>query len=91
MANTNQSKKRVRQNERVRLHNRKRVSNLRTQIKRFLAAIEARNIDVAEREFQQVSKALDKTAKDNLIHSNAANRRKSRLARLLNEARVEHG
>ena len=91
MANTNQSKKRIRQNEVAQLRNRVRLASLRTQIKKFRAAIVARNVEVAEREFREVTKQLDKTARNNILHKNAAGRKKSRLAKLLDRARAEHG
>jgi small subunit ribosomal protein S20 len=91
MANTLQSRKRIRQNEKSHLRNRSRLSQLRSQIKRFAAAIAARNVDVAEREFRLVAKFLDKNARHNTIHKNAASRKKSRLQAMLNRARVEHG
>lgn len=91
MPNTAQAIKRVRQDSKRRLRNRARLSRLRSQIKKFRAAIAARNVEVAEREYREVSRLLDQTAKTNTIHKNAANRKKSRLAKQLNQARVEHG
>ena len=89
MPNTAQSAKRARQNVTAHLRNRDNLSMLRTQIKRFQAAIQARNVEVAEREYRLVTKLLDKNAKTHLIHKNTADRKKSRLAKQLHSARQE--
>jgi small subunit ribosomal protein S20 len=85
MANTTQARKRIRQNERHASHNRP----LRTRAARTLrdarAAIAAGDADAAAR-VREAQSAMDRAAKDNVMHPNAAARRKSRLAARLKAA-----
>ena len=83
MPNTSSSKKRLRQNEKLRIRNRAVKSNMRSQIRRFREAVKAGDGDTAKTEFRLVQKKLDQAASDNLIHKNAAARTKSRLVKLL--------
>jgi small subunit ribosomal protein S20 len=83
MPNTSSSKKRLRQNEKLRIRNRAVKSNMRSQIRRFREAVKAGDSDMAQTEFRLVQKKLDQAASDNLIHKNAAARTKSRLVKLL--------
>lgn len=83
MPNTSSSKKRLRQNEKLRIRNRAVKSNMRSQIRRFRDAVKAGDSDQARTEFRLVQKKLDQAACRNLIHKNAAARTKSRLVKLL--------
>ncbi len=83
MPNTSSSKKRLRQNEKLRIRNRAVKSNMRSQIRRFREAVKAGDSDKAQTEFRLVQKKLDQAASDNLIHKNTAARTKSRLVKLL--------
>lgn len=78
MPNNAQAKKRVRQDERRRQHNKTIKTSMRTSIKRVLNADDA---DAAQAALPQAMKRIDKAAKSNVIHDNAAARYKSRLAR----------
>ena len=78
MPNNAQAKKRVRQDEQRRLHNKTIKSAMRTSIKRVLNAPDS---DTAQGALPQAMKRIDKAAKTNVIHENAAARYKSRLAR----------
>ncbi len=74
------AKKRVRQTEKRRLRNRSAISMLRTEIKRFSAAVAASAADRATEEMKTLARHLDKLATKGIIHKNQAARRKSRLA-----------
>ncbi len=86
MPNTPTAKKRLRQNEKLRVHNKGFRSALRTQVKKVRSAVEAGNLEVAAAEFRLATKKLDKAASSCLIHRNAAARTKSRLSQLIKKA-----
>ncbi|MCA8918193.1 MAG: 30S ribosomal protein S20 [Planctomycetes bacterium] len=81
MAHTNQAKKRIRQAEKQRLHNRTVRSELRTSIKRFRTAA-TKNEEGTGKLLSAVESKLDKAAKRNVIPTSRANRIKSRLKKL---------
>jgi len=83
MPNTASAKKRLRQNEKRRAHNRTLRSRMRTQLRRVREAVEAGDSEKAQTEFRVASKRLDQAAAKNLIHKNAAARSKSRLSQLV--------
>ncbi len=80
MAHTKTSRKRIRQNETHRRRNGSRLSRVRTAVKAARRKIDEGAPDAAEAARLAASE-LDKAAKANLIHRNAAARRKSRLAK----------
>ncbi len=71
---------------------RKHVRNLRVKrilrvtLKKFHTSIGAKNLDEAKKLIVQAFKQLDKAAKHNIMHSNTADRTKSRLAAKLRKA-----
>jgi small subunit ribosomal protein S20 len=79
LANTQSAKKRIRQNEKRRLRNRRYRSSARTYVKKTRNLIAAGQIDEAEAVLQQAISTLDKAARKGVIHPNNAARRKSRL------------
>jgi small subunit ribosomal protein S20 len=74
------SRKRAERNQSVK-------SAIKTFVKKTRVAIANGDENAAEL-FSQTSAAVDKAAKRNIIHKNAANRRKSRLAKRLNAAKA---
>ncbi len=78
MANSRSARKRMRQNEERRLHNRTQRSRIKTAIKDVLNAPSAESGTTA---LKQASALLDRMASRNLIHRNKAARKKSQLAR----------
>ena len=86
MPNTASAKKRLRQNDKRRQHNRSLRSRMRTQIRRVREAVESGDSEKAQTEFRIASKRLDQAAAKNLIHKNAAARSKSRLSKLVKSA-----
>jgi small subunit ribosomal protein S20 len=88
VAHSLSAKKRVRQNLKGRIRNRARKEAIKTEVKNFAAALMAGDFAKAETELRQVARRLDKVAAKGTIHKNAASRKRSRLARRLNAARV---
>jgi len=86
LANTKSTKKRIRQNEKVRLLNRKKKGTVRTFEKRVRKFVEEVKITEAVEAYKSFSSSIDKAAKTNLIHKNTANRKKARLAKLIASA-----
>lgn len=83
MAHSNQARKRIRQNEKARVRNKARSSEMRTLIKRLEAAVAAGDKAGAAALLPGVCKKIDKAAKTNVLHKNTASRRKSKMARLI--------
>jgi small subunit ribosomal protein S20 len=83
MPNTKSAKKRMRQEEKRRLHNRMVKSIVKTQITKARQAIGAGNDD-AQAAVRAAVSELDRAAKKGVIHRNNAARRKSRLMKQLN-------
>ena len=79
MANTAQAKKRARQAEKSRIRNAGQRSNLRTFIKKVVAAINAGDKEKAHSAYQTAVPVIDSAATKGLIHKNKASRSKSRL------------
>ena len=80
MPNTSSAKKRMRQDSVRRLRNRSAKANLRSQLRKVRAAIAAKKLDESVAEFKTLVSKLDKAARRNVIHANAAARTKSRLS-----------
>jgi small subunit ribosomal protein S20 len=84
MAHIKSAKKRIKVTETKTLKNRMIKSALKTTIKKFEAAIEAKNNEEAKALFTSVVKSLDMAATKGVVHKNMAARKKSRLAAKLN-------
>jgi small subunit ribosomal protein S20 len=80
MPNTASAKKRLRQDVVRRARNRSTKSGLRSQLRRVREAIGAKDVEKSETEFRTLAKKLDKAASQNVIHTNAAARTKSRVS-----------
>lgn len=83
MANKKSAIKRMRQNEKRRLHNRLFRGRARTEVKKARLAIESGELENARAATQDAVTALDKAASRGIIHKNNAARRKSRLMKQL--------
>ncbi len=79
MANTAQAKKRARQAEKGRIRNAGQRSNLRTFIKKVIAAVNSGDKGKAQEAFQIAQPVIDSAVNKGLIHKNKAARHKSRL------------
>ncbi len=83
MANSKSAEKRVRQNERRRMINRRNLSRLKTEIKKFRRLLQQENLAGAQKMLSQVYRVIDRSSQKGVIHSNTADRYKSRLTRRL--------
>lgn len=80
MANTKSARKRILTTERNRQRNRRARSVLRSQVKKFRAAVEAGDVEAATTALREAHSVIDKTAKKGVIHDRTASRYKARLA-----------
>ena len=85
MSARNSAKKTLRQDTVRRMRNRRDKSALKTQIKKFVAAVKSHDFEDADKHLSLVTKKLDKIAAKNIIHKKTASRKKSRLTRFLNK------
>lgn len=83
MPNSLSSKKRVRQNDKRRLHKRVLHSRLRTQLRKSRSA---KTVEEMAAQLPKSGSALDRAASKGVIHRNTASRKKGRLARALAKA-----
>ncbi|MGD9153433.1 MAG: 30S ribosomal protein S20 [Gammaproteobacteria bacterium] len=79
MANSGSARKRVRQAEKHRKNNASKRAMLRTYIKKVIAAIEKKDLEVARAAYKEAVPIIDRAANNGLIHKNKAARHKSRL------------
>jgi small subunit ribosomal protein S20 len=79
LANTAQATKRARQAEMSRQLNTSQRSNMRTHIKKVIAAIKSGDRDSAIKAYAAAIPVIDSAAGKGLIHANKAARHKSRL------------
>lgn len=86
MAHSKQAKKRIRTNDKARLRNKAVSSKMRTLVKRVLTAAETGDKATAEGTLALAIQAVDKAAKSNVIHKNAAARKVSQLTRAVQKA-----
>lgn len=82
MANSKSAEKRNRQNTRREERNRQQRSRLKTAIK---GVVKAEDGETANAAFKRASALLDRFGTRRLIHPNKAARKKSQLARIVNE------
>ena len=85
MPNIQSAKKRVKVSEKKNLRNRIIKSGMRTSIRKFEAAI-ASDAQNAGAQLSATSAVIDKAASKGVLHKNAANRKKARLAKQMNKA-----
>ena len=87
MPNIKSAKKRVKVAAKKNLRNRIVKSGVHTSVKKFEAAVAADPANATAQLSATVS-AVDRAAAKGVIHKNAANRKKARLAKALNKAAV---
>jgi small subunit ribosomal protein S20 len=88
MARSRQAKKRVRQNTAHRDRNRSRLRGVRTAVRSLESQIGTTDAATAEKLYREAVSELDRAAKRNIIHPNAAARKKSRLAKRIAKAKA---
>ena len=91
MAHSLSAKKRVKQNVKRNVTNRVRKSRVKTQIKHFETVLSSGDTEAASEQYLLVVKNLDKTAATSTMHKNTAARKKSRLAKQLNNLKAKEG
>ena len=85
MPNIQSAKKRVKVSEKKNLRNRMIKSGMRTSLRKFDSAVE-NDAKSAGAQLSATVAVIDKAASKGVIHKNAANRKKARLAKQLNKA-----
>ena len=83
MANIKSAKKRAHQAVLRRGHNMSLRTAVRTAIKNVAKAVAAGNKDAAAKTLQESQRVIDRVVAKGVMHRNAANRHKSRLAHAL--------
>ena len=74
----------MRQNDSRNLKNRADKGVIKAQVKKVMAAIDAKDKVAAEKEFQAATKLLDRAGDKHLVHKNLSARKKSALAKKIN-------
>ena len=80
MANHKSAKKRIEVSARQNLENKRVRSALKTQLKKFNVALDEKDKDI-DAILKQTISAIDSAASKGVIHKNAANRKKSQVAK----------
>jgi small subunit ribosomal protein S20 len=78
MANHQSALKRIRQNEKKRVHNKYYAKSMRNALKDFRAMTDKKE---AEERFPKLASMIDRLVKKNIIHKNKAANLKSKMAR----------
>ena len=83
MPNIKSAEKRVLVTEKKTLENKAVKSALKTQIKKFLAAVEAGNKEQATALYTETVSALDSAVTKGILHKNNASNKKAKFAKKL--------
>lgn len=83
MPNIKSAKKRVLIIEKKTMQNKAVKSALKTQVKKFLAAIEANDKETATKLYPETVSVIDSAVTKGVLHKNNANNRKAKLAKKL--------
>ncbi len=89
MPNIKSAKKRVRQNEKRRLRNKAIRTRTKTEIKKFLKAVEEKDVSKAEELLRNAIKYIYKAKSKGVLHWRNAGRKVSRLTLKLNKLKAE--
>ena len=84
MANTRSAQKRIRQSLKRRARNRAHRSTMRTAVKKLRLAVAEGRAEEARTLLVPTLSIVDATAQKGIIHTNVADRTKSRLTRAVN-------
>ena len=85
MPNIKSAKKRVLVTKAKTLQNKMFRTQLKTDIKKYQAAVAAGDTALAEETYRIAVKKIDQAAARNIIHKNAAARKKSQFTKALNK------
>jgi small subunit ribosomal protein S20 len=86
LPNIKSAEKRVRQNVKRELRNRRTKSMLKTSIRRFEESLQSGNMDEAKVTLSAAVRQIDRAATRGVVHKNTAARKKSRLSRIFNQS-----
>lgn len=89
MAHSLSARKRVRQNEKSKMVNRVRKSQVKTQIKHLEEVMAKGDVDASVEQFKEIVKKIDKVASTSTMHKRTAARKKSRLAKKVNALKAK--
>ena len=84
MPNIKSAKKRVIVTKTKTLQNKMFRTQLKTDIKKYQAAVAAGDTALAQETYKAAVKKIDQAAARNIIHKNAAARKKSQFTKILN-------
>ena len=85
MANITSQVKRIKTNEKANERNVAAKSALRTANKKVLAAVDAKDLDAANKALANAVSLIDKSVSDGVQKANTAARQKAKLQRLVNK------
>lgn len=83
MPNTKQAKKRLRQSAEKKVRNSAMKTQVRSTLRKFREAMDANNLEEAQKFAQVAGQQLDKFAARGVFHKNKAARTKSRMSKQL--------
>ena len=86
MPNIKSAEKRVRQNVKRELRNRRTKSMLRKSIRRFEESLQGGDMEEAKVTLNAAVRQIDRAATRGVVHKNTAARKKSRLSRIFNKS-----
>lgn len=89
MAHSKSAQKRIRQNENRKALNRWRKQRIKDDVKDFRDLTHSDDVAKAAEALKKASRSLDQIASKGTIHKNTAARRKSRLAKQLNQMQAK--
>ncbi len=89
MAKSKTPAKRARRAEANRLRNKAQKSRINTAIKKYESSLRQDNPEVAEEYLIKATSLIDKSVGKNIMHKNTAARRKSKLAKKLNQIQAQ--
>lgn len=84
MAKIKSQIKRIKTNEKRRIANKSKKSEIKTAVKQFEKAVTEKDLENARAQLARVVRLLDKAASKKIIHKNKAANKKSKLHRKLN-------
>ena len=84
MPNIKSAKKRVKVTQKKTLQNKMFKSAMKTEIKKYYAAVESGDMASAQAAYKAAAKKIDVAASKGIIHKNAAAHKKSQFTKALN-------
>ena len=84
MPNIKSAKKRVKVTDVKTLQNKMFKSAMKTSVKKYKAAVDAGNKDLAEKTYADAVAMVDRAVTKGILHKNNAARKKSQFTKLLN-------